>query len=186
MSPLQSTCGCALHSLGTPWVAQRVWPMPVSPSTGLVARARSSCEIFPAAFRVSTPLPFITATPAESYPRYSIRFSPSRRSGVAPRIPIYPMIPHIKNCLVDGLLTSQRLDGLSAIADQLLCRLGRWRFCYHSHNRFRSGWPNVNPSVWPRKPQAVLHIGLGVRKRLPKGLIDRVERRRRAIELVLD
>ena len=27
--PVQSTCGWALRSLGAPWVAQRVWPMPV-------------------------------------------------------------------------------------------------------------------------------------------------------------
>ena len=28
------TCGWALVSLGTPWVAQRVWPMPVTPPRG--------------------------------------------------------------------------------------------------------------------------------------------------------
>ena len=31
-------CGCALVSVGPPWVAQRVWPMPVVPSaSGLAA-----------------------------------------------------------------------------------------------------------------------------------------------------
>ncbi len=30
---LPERCGCALSSVGGPWVAQRVWPMPVAPST---------------------------------------------------------------------------------------------------------------------------------------------------------
>jgi len=47
-------------------VRNGVWPIPMSPATGLAASARSSWEIFPAALRVSTPPPFITATPAES------------------------------------------------------------------------------------------------------------------------
>ena len=29
--PLTSVCGWALRSVGPPWVAQRVWPIPVSP-----------------------------------------------------------------------------------------------------------------------------------------------------------
>ena len=29
--PLTSVCGCALRSVGPPWVAQRVWPIPVDP-----------------------------------------------------------------------------------------------------------------------------------------------------------
>jgi hypothetical protein len=51
--------------------------MPTLPSTGLVLITCSSCEIFPLAFRVSTPFPFMIEMPAESYPRYSSRFSPS-------------------------------------------------------------------------------------------------------------
>jgi hypothetical protein len=66
MWPLQSTCGCALHWVGAPWVAQRVCAMPVFPEMGDAASSSSSLEIFPAAFRVSRPLPFITAIPAES------------------------------------------------------------------------------------------------------------------------
>ena len=30
--PSSPRCGCALRSVGPPWVAQRVWPMPVPPS----------------------------------------------------------------------------------------------------------------------------------------------------------
>ena len=32
MRPDESTCGCALMSVGAPWVAQRVWPMPTRPA----------------------------------------------------------------------------------------------------------------------------------------------------------
>ncbi len=34
-----SMCGCALWSLGAPWVAQRVWAMPVVPVKRLGIRA---------------------------------------------------------------------------------------------------------------------------------------------------
>jgi hypothetical protein len=51
--------------------------MPMLPSTGLALIACSSWEIFPFAFRVSTPFPFMIEMPAESYPRYSRRFRPS-------------------------------------------------------------------------------------------------------------
>src|SRR4051812_34151933 len=37
--------------------------------------------------------------PAESYPRYSSRFNPCRRSGFEARLPTYPMIPHIWDLL---------------------------------------------------------------------------------------
>ena len=36
MRPVQSRCGCAFSSVGRPCVAQRVCPMPYSPSSGLV------------------------------------------------------------------------------------------------------------------------------------------------------
>ena len=41
MRPVGSVWGWALTSLGTPWVAQRVWPMPTRPekSAGVVARS---------------------------------------------------------------------------------------------------------------------------------------------------
>ena len=54
MMPLWTTatrsvaCGCALFSVGLPWVAQRVWPMPVWPASGLAASLRF--EVFQLAF----------------------------------------------------------------------------------------------------------------------------------------
>ena len=44
MMPLCTTairsvaCGCALLSVGLPWVAQRVWPMPMVPLSGSLAQ----------------------------------------------------------------------------------------------------------------------------------------------------
>src|SRR6267143_3299639 len=49
----------------------------------------------PALRRKSTAPLRTTATPAESYPRYSSRRSPSMRTGTTSLGPIYPMIPHI-------------------------------------------------------------------------------------------
>src|SRR2546427_3185327 len=53
----------------------------------------------PASLRVSRPWPFSTATPAESYPRYSRRVNPSSRTGTAFFGPTYPTIPHIAQVL---------------------------------------------------------------------------------------
>jgi hypothetical protein len=64
--PVQSWCGCALHSFGGPCVAQRVCAIPTVPCTGLPFTTVSSIEIFPAALRVSSPFPFCTEIPAES------------------------------------------------------------------------------------------------------------------------
>ena len=52
------TCGWALVSLGTPWVAQRVWPMPVTPPRGSclepLGQADRACPA-PAAARSGRP-----------------------------------------------------------------------------------------------------------------------------------
>ena len=63
--PDSSECGWALTSVAGPWVAQRVWPMPVVPakrlgSTSLSSRTRPAC--------LTTLIPRLpsTATPAES------------------------------------------------------------------------------------------------------------------------
>src|SRR5580704_8043924 len=88
--PEQSTWGWALTSAGRPWVPHRVWPMPaVAPSGASSARlTRSSSERVPLAARARhRPPPSAAPTsarPAESYPRYSRRAKPSRRT---PRIP---------------------------------------------------------------------------------------------------
>ncbi len=76
--PALSRCGWALASVGAPWVAQRVWPMPVvaggqraarpAPSPGWPACRPSSRR--PARRRRAR------RRPAESYPRYSSRLQP--------------------------------------------------------------------------------------------------------------
>ena len=66
MRPVQSRCGWAFSSVGRPCVAQRVWPMPYSPSSGLVAMTSSSRASLPALRRSSMLPSRTTATPAES------------------------------------------------------------------------------------------------------------------------
>ena len=43
--PLASVCGWALRSVGPPWVAQRVWPMPVDPLSATVAAVDEVLEV---------------------------------------------------------------------------------------------------------------------------------------------
>ena len=45
--------GWALASLGLPWVAQRVWPMPVEPESG--ARLQAEFEVAQLAFGAAAP-----------------------------------------------------------------------------------------------------------------------------------
>ena len=71
--PLVDRCGWALRSVGPPWVAHRVWPIPVVPllmsamtSSPPSVRAFSRLESLPARLHVnSSPLETM-ATPAES------------------------------------------------------------------------------------------------------------------------
>ena len=56
-------------------------------ASGSAASAASSLAILPGARRVASAPLSRTATPAESYPRYSMRLSPSMRSGVTFRGP---------------------------------------------------------------------------------------------------
>ena len=64
-SPL--VCGWALISLGAPWVAQRVWAIPVRPAIGPVSSADSSAATLPWRLHTrSLPAPSIIARPAES------------------------------------------------------------------------------------------------------------------------
>src|SRR5256714_1916830 len=92
MPPL--TCGCALISVGLPCVAQRVCAMPIVPFTPLWPTSRSSCATRPV-LRTRWSLPFTTAMPAESSPRYSSRLSPSMRMGTTLRRATAPTIPHM-------------------------------------------------------------------------------------------
>ena len=86
----------ALASLGTPWVAQRVWPMPalpgmVSPPWVMLSRTLSR----PTALVIRMLSPSLTAMPVESYPRYSSLERPSRIMGAACLLPANPTIPHM-------------------------------------------------------------------------------------------
>src|SRR3989454_5810546 len=53
----------------------------------------------PASLRFSPPPPLSTATPAESYPRYSKRLKPSTKTETASLGPTYPTIPHTAQVL---------------------------------------------------------------------------------------
>ena len=60
-------CGWALLSVGPPWVAQRVCPMPVlDGGSGCAAIASRRLPSLPARFSVATWSPSTSATPAES------------------------------------------------------------------------------------------------------------------------
>ena len=65
--PSREMCGWALRSLGTPCVAQRVCAMPRPPWVGLGLERVLSMRTLPTVRRrCILPLPFSTATPAES------------------------------------------------------------------------------------------------------------------------
>src|SRR6476660_9173729 len=86
--PLRSVCGWALRSLGAPWVAHRVCPIPVVPLTGRPASSFSRFSIRPAFLATcNVPKPSMTAIPAESYPRYSSSRRPLRKTSNASRGP---------------------------------------------------------------------------------------------------
>ena len=69
MRPLRLTWGWELMSEGAPWVAQRVWPTPMAPSTAAPPWSMSlrTCSrplaLYTESFRSR---PEYTATPAES------------------------------------------------------------------------------------------------------------------------
>ena len=83
----QSVCGWALRSVGAPWVAHRVCPIPaVAGGGGREARMDRRLTSFPALFStISSPSSPTRAIPAESYPRYSSRPSPSTTTSTACR-----------------------------------------------------------------------------------------------------
>ena len=86
--PPQSVCGWAFFAFGAPWVAQRVWARAVVPDGSFVPSSFSSTAIFPGALNTSMRPSLTTASPAESYPRYSSRFSPSSTRAAAGRAPV--------------------------------------------------------------------------------------------------
>ena len=84
--PPLETCGWALMSVGPPWVAHRVCPIPVvEGSIGSAASSDRRFSSLPAFLRTSSAPLATTATPAESYPRYSRRFSPATTTSTACR-----------------------------------------------------------------------------------------------------
>src|SRR5439155_3932549 len=88
-------CGCAFSSDGLPCVAQRVWPMPVAPFVIDSPRRFSRFDSLPLARTTDRPLSPRTATPAESYPRYSSFRSPSTSRPAHCSSPTYPTMPHM-------------------------------------------------------------------------------------------
>ena len=106
---VQSTCGWAFPSVGPPCVAHRVWPIPAPEPRGAPSARlpRSSSDRVPLAARArhrpSEASGPTRAIPAESYPRYSSRPSPSSRtartsvrSGSSPEEErVMPMMPHM-------------------------------------------------------------------------------------------
>src|SRR6266567_3792247 len=150
--PPQSVCGCALTVLGAPCVAQRVWAIPVCPAGRLVPRAFSSTLIFPAALWTSMRPSSISASPAESYPRYSRRRSP--RAGALPpaAAPCSLRCRTYASCLVHEFLGSPPSLGAGRrLGDQPDDRLGVRR----SH---------VEPAVPPRETKTILRVDARVRK----------------------
>ena len=62
----QSVWGWALISVGAPWVAQRVWPIPIVPAVGSDSTSASSSESRPGSLEIRSPRPLMMARPAES------------------------------------------------------------------------------------------------------------------------
>src|SRR4051812_22849116 len=74
--------------------------MPVSPAgSGRSTSSFSRLTSFPAFLAAASPPSASTATPAESYPRYSSRFSPAITTSSADCDPTYPTIPHMRGSL---------------------------------------------------------------------------------------
>src|SRR4051812_6021098 len=74
--------------------------MPVSPAgSGRSTSSFSRLTSFPAFLAAASPPSASTATPAESYPRYSSRLSPAITTSSADCDPTYPTIPHMRGSL---------------------------------------------------------------------------------------
>src|SRR5664279_5592389 len=91
-----ATCGCALTSVGGPWVAHRLCPMPAAPVGLDSSKAAANSTSLPARLITVLRSARNRATPAESYPRYSIRLRPSTSTGNTLLPLTHPTIPHIR------------------------------------------------------------------------------------------
>src|SRR5580700_5452254 len=117
-----SVCGWALVSLGSPWVAQRVWPMPTVALVCFASSLSLRSWTRPADLVICSLPRYTTARPAESYPRYSSRCNPSTSTGVASRLPMYPTIPHIgRPSSLSAVLAA--VDHAAELALRVLVRL---------------------------------------------------------------
>src|SRR5215510_2481546 len=111
MIPLWTTatgptiCGCALMSFGSPCVAHLVCPMPGPPLNRAGRLDPSPATRVLALCTRRPPERFTTASPAESYPRYSSWASPSSRMGTQSRLPTCATIPHTSRSLLQGQTT---------------------------------------------------------------------------------
>src|SRR5574337_1368314 len=134
-SPVQSLWGWAFSSVGRPWVAQRVWPSPTSPEKSRPHSTFSNSLIFPTLRWTTIRSCWRIARPAESYPRYSSRFNPSRRTGTTFLCPTYPTIPHIVLLLP---VFGSKCHSRAALID-LSCPTERQRVWWHVLGDGRSG-----------------------------------------------
>src|SRR5882672_9556874 len=69
--------------------------MPKAPDRGSARKLSSRLQSLPTERRRLSAPSRTTATPAESYPRYSSRRSPSTMTGTASLDPTYPTMPHM-------------------------------------------------------------------------------------------
>src|SRR5262249_16849671 len=90
-----STCAWAWPSFGPRGPAHLVWARPGPPSNRAGGRAPRPATRVLALCTRSPPERLTTASPAESYPRYSSWASPSSRMGTQSRLPTCATIPHI-------------------------------------------------------------------------------------------
>src|SRR5579872_5211525 len=154
--PLQSTCGWALASVGWPWVAHRVWPMPElawrRPPSAI--RRRSDSERVPRAARARhSSEPDCTTTPAESYPRYSRRSSPWRSTSITQSPPVTPMMPHMaKRLRLPGRLEAQLRRAAHGLGQAVGSRRSRGLFGslhHHPDDRLGAARPEDDPPFVP-------------------------------------
>src|SRR5574337_2088109 len=146
-SPVQSLWGWAFSSVGRPWVAHRVWPSPTSPEKSRPHSTFSSSLIFPTLRWTTIRSCWRIARPAESYPRYSSRLSPSRRTGTTFLCPTYPTIPHIALPLsVSGPKCRSRAALIHLSCPTECQRIGR-----HVLGDGRSGGDDCTPSHRDRR-----------------------------------
>src|SRR5690606_15818702 len=102
--------------------------------------------------------------PAESYPRYSMRLRPSRRSPATWRGPIYPTMPHMSLLLLAQETPRSRYQ-------RLRIRPGR-RLGDQPEDRLGAAGANVQPPVGPREPQPVALVRLCVTEAGPQRVVE--------------